>query len=682
MKKWDILTFVVSTAIALALAILVYGRMPKLYNASALVSDETHEMTIAVGLGDLNDKEPQSKVDEPDVYDKIIDSPDFVDAICRIKVGRRSYGEHIADDLDADLNHPITVDDFKRYVKHAENRKTQTIEISVFDRNPNVAALIADSVVDALQQHIRVKKSIALAATERHLDVECEKAHADYERARLAYGEYVDSHRDAVARTVKAEIERRRKAADLAYKHYSETSKKHLRARFLQQQSNPSFAVVRNASVPLRPISPHPFAVFGSALFIGLVVGWWACLLRRRILLNDWHLSLGGWFSPWSVTLAVWAGILFLVRLQGSRLYPLTSQFYTALALWLPILCAVSYVIYHLLPARTPDSPSDGSSLLPRMNVNTIIFNLLLALTIVMTPLYAYNVYQVVAQFSTTDMLNNVRTLAVHGDGQGLLKFTIVFNQALFLVAVWAYPHIRTWKLVAIYLANVLCALALMEKGTFFLLIICTLFALVERSVIRLRTMFIVGTISVGLMFLFNTARETTEARTNEMDFFEFISVYVTSPPVAFCTCMEDLSQQFGAHTFEVFYDYFNRFGLGNFTVLNKEQPFVEVPIVTNVYTVMQPFYVDFGYPGVAFFAAVYGVIAGSLYRGYRNGNSVCRSLYTLLLQILVLQFYQENIFLSISGLTQVVIVVILLTQNTLTLQPYHVRYSRSDVHL
>lgn len=680
MKKWDILTLFVSTVIALALANMVFTRMPRLYNASTLVSDETQEMTIAIGLSSYLDREDESKLDDPEVYDRILDSPDFINAICRIPIGRKTYGTHLAEQLGQASSLPIAVDDFRHYVKHAENRKARTIEISVFDRNPNVAALIADSIIARLQQHIRTKKTTVLVANERHLNDECLKAHAEAERARTAYSDYYDSHRDAVAKLVVTEIDRLKKAADLAYKNYTTLTEKHLRSRFLLQQSEPSFTIVRSATVPLSPTSPSPFVVFGAALIIGLVIGWWACLLRHRILLNDWHFSPGGWFSPWSITLLVWAAILVLIRLQGDRLYPLTEQFYTAISIWIPILCSTSFITFHLLHDQRRSATSENDFI--TFHVNKAFFNILLALIIVMTPMYAWNVYQVVSQFSTSDMLNNMRTLAVHGDGQGILKFTIVFNQALFLVGLWAYPQIKSWKLAVIYVANVLCALALMEKGTFFLLTICTLFVLVERRVIRVRTMAVIGAISVVLMFLFNVARETTETRANDMDFLTFVSTYITSPPVAFCTLVQDLSQQWGANTFEVFYDYLNRFEIGNFVVNNKEQAFVQVPIVTNVYTVMQPFYVDFGYPGVAFFAGVYGILAGSIYRGFRNGNSIMRVLYTLLLQILILQFYQENIFLSISGLMQTVIIITLLTQQKFTLFQHHVQRNSADVNI
>lgn len=659
-RLYDIITLVFATTLAIVLAAMAYERMPKVYHASVLVSDETKEMTIAIGLSQINNADTEkSRLDDPDVYHEILDAPDFLRELARIKVGHQYYGQHV---LDQEPEGTDLLEAMRRHVRHKEHSKTSTIHISVFDRSPVIAASMADSTVARLQRHICVKKSNALAIYERQCDDECRRAYDNYERARRAYGEYADSHRDAVRDSVIKHIDYLQGESNRLYGYYRDATEKHLRARFLLQQSNPSFSVVKNATVPLSPVSPQRAAVYGVGLILGLILGWWLCLLRHRLEQRDFRWEWGGWFAPWTLTLLVWGAILTLIYIEGERLYPLTSQFYTSISLWLPILCGVSFVTFHLLPAVSARPRAEH-------HANMLIFDFFFLLTLVMTPLYAWQVYQVVSQFSAGDMLNNIRTLAVHGEGPGWLKYTVVINQALFLVGIWIYPRISRWKLAVIFLANVLCALAIMEKGAFFILAICSLFVMMERRVIRLRTMGLALVILVGVFFVFNDLRETTEARDSQMDFLEFFSVYITSPSVAFCTCVQDLSGQYGLNTFAVFYDFLVRFGVGNFVVFNEPQPFVMVPVVTNVYTVMQPFFMDFGYPGVAFFAVIYGLLSGVLFRYHRNGNAIARCLYTFLVQILVLQFYQEYILLRISGLVQLTLLVVLLSQSTITLK-------------
>ena len=131
---------------------------------------------------------------------------------------------------------------------------------------------------------------------------------------------------------------------------------------------------------------------------------------------------------------------------------------------------------------------------------------------------------------------------------------------------------------------------------------------------------------------------------------------------------MQEIGSQFGTNTFETIYLFLDRFGIGNFEVHEKTQEFVFVPISTNVYTIMQPFFRDFGYWGVAFFAWGYGVLSGVLYRYSCNGNVFCICMYTYLVEILVLQFYQENLFLSMVFVLQLVFFVFLLTQDKIKL--------------
>lgn len=680
MKKWDILTLVVSIAIALVLATLVYARLPRLYQASTLVSDEMEGMTIAVGMNSLHDREEESKLDDPDVYHKILDSRDFIDAVCRISIGRTSYGAHLVDQIRQEGgkgysqrdNIPstyVTLEDFQRYVRHSEHSKRNTIEVSVIDRSPRVAALIADSVVALLQRHIRIKKTIALAANERYLNAACAQAFETSEQARKAYAEYCDSHRDPVAPHVIAEIDRLRKVADQAYHTYCTMSEKHLRARLLLQQSVPSFTIVRNATVPQTPSFPQPFVVFGAALVIGLVIGWWACLLRHRILLNDWHISLGGWFSPWSITILVWAAILLLLRIEGPLLYPLTSQFYTALALWVTALCITAFVTYTLMKGSPLglEARTTTNSRKPCIEERHIVFNALFALSIIMTPLYAWNVYKIVSQFSADDMMNNVRLLANEGSGQGILAYSVVINQLLLIVALWSYPRIPTWQLVTIIVSCLMGALAIMEKGAIFFILLMCFYVMYERRVVKMRTIVVISALTLAGFYLFNLARqgENSDYAQNET-FADFIAMYLASPSVAFSRLTPDLTPQIGANTFEFFYAVLDKLGIGQFVVHQKLQDFVWVPMPTNVYTVMQPFFIDFGFPGVAFFGAIYGVIFGVLYRLYQNEKKMACVLYTYSIYILVLQFYQDNFMLSLSYIIQLSILTVILIPHRL----------------
>ena len=282
----------------------------------------------------------------------------------------------------------------------------------------------------------------------------------------------------------------------------------------------------------------------------------------------------------------------------------------------------------------------------------------------IITPIYVYRIYQIISMFSLDDLMENVRILAIFGEGQGILGQSITLNQALLITALWAYPRIPLWQVIITVIACFLNAIAIMEKGTLFFVFICIIFVLHHKKAIRLRTIIIAGLLLVGFFYLFNLQRAGDDSDYSRSETItDFIAMYVLSPPVAFCQLMPEITPQFGTNTFGTIYHFMIRFGVDGVVEKLKTQEFVFVPISTNVYTIFQPFYIDFGYKGIAFFSALYGIICGFLYRLYKNNNTFGCCLYTFIVYVLVLQFYQENIFLSLATVIELVILVYWMTQ-------------------
>jgi oligosaccharide repeat unit polymerase len=264
--------------------------------------------------------------------------------------------------------------------------------------------------------------------------------------------------------------------------------------------------------------------------------------------------------------------------------------------------------------------------------------------------------------------MNNIRTLAVHGEGVGFLSYSNVINQSLFVVAIWSHPKVPMWKVITLALACILNSLAIMEKGTIFFVFICIMFVLFEKKKIKLESIAMAGILLLAFFYFFNLARsgENSDYQKNET-LLDFFAMYALSPPVAFCQLLPEVTQQFGTNTFESIYLFLRRYG-ADVVVKEKLQEFVFVPIPTNVYTMFQPFFIDFGYKGIAFFAAIYGTMSGYFYRLFRNGNSFGKCIYTYIVNVLILQFYQENIFLSLVFVLQFTFFVYILTQERITI--------------
>ena len=197
-----------------------------------------------------------------------------------------------------------------------------------------------------------------------------------------------------------------------------------------------------------------------------------------------------------------------------------------------------------------------------------------------------------------------------------------------------------------------------------FFLFLSVLFVLYEKGVIKIRSIILSLATIVLLFFIINSARSFTEdADPNDaIPFLDFFAIYVLSPSVAFEQVTEDLTPQFGSHTFATIYLFLNRFG-GDYELNSKLQEFVWVPLPTNVFTVFQPFFEDFKYRGVAFFAVFYGFFSGWCYRLMRNGSGVGKCLYVYVVYVLVLQFFQENVMMSLVPVMQFIFFVVLIMQ-------------------
>lgn len=371
--------------------------------------------------------------------------------------------------------------------------------------------------------------------------------------------------------------------------------------------------------------------------------------------------KIGDTFSPWTITTAVWLAIVVMFQFQGDLLYPLGDQFYTCLALWVPLFCASALITYHVLPK----SNADAGTIAQSPPISTVVFNTLYVISMVITPLYLYKIIQVVTMFDTADMLSNIRLLAVYGDeSYGFLNYSYVMNQVLIVVGLWRYPKIPLWQLLTIIMAGLMSAFAIMEKGMLFFLFLSVLFVLYEKGVIKVRSIILSLATIVLLFFIINSARSFTEdADPNDaIPFLDFFAIYVLSPSVAFEQVTEDLTPQFGSHTFATIYLFLNRFG-GDYELNSKLQEFVWVPLPTNVFTVFQPFFEDFKYRGVAFFAVFYGFFSGWCYRLMRNGSGVGKCLYVYVVYVLVLQFFQENVMMSLVPVMQFIFFVVLIMQ-------------------
>lgn len=352
----------------------------------------------------------------------------------------------------------------------------------------------------------------------------------------------------------------------------------------------------------------------------------------------------------------IWLAIVVLFQLSGDLLYPLQDRFYTCVIIWVALMSVTSIITYYAFPAKSGFQQPQGTTPIQQdLNINNFFFTVFFVISMVCTPLYLYNIYKIISMFGSEELFFNLRVLANEGEKsmvQTILTYVGAINQALFVICIWRYPKGNKLILTAVILANLMCSIAIMEKGVLFFMLFVTLFVLYEKRRIKISSIAFWSIVLLLVFYGINVLR-TPENAAKEPTFVDFFNVYILSPSVAFERAQEKLTEQFGSRSFAFIYALITRLGLGNFVVEPKLQEFVYVPIPTNVYTIFQPFFQDFGYKGVAFFATVYGTFTGWLYRQCNNGGAISKCVYAYVIEILILQFYQENLILSMSMMIQ-----------------------------
>lgn len=655
-----IFPYITIACISSFIAILIWLCMPKEYTAITKVSDEYKEMDLAVGLNMIKSQIKSAMngdnngLNDIEVYCRLLKTEDFAEAIAHKTIPGRNqtYGEYLG---EKDIVKAVM-----KHINYNYHPKENTLTIGFTDSDAFIAYEMLDCVTLHLQEVITAHRHALATADLNNARERLSEASQRLKLAQATYNTFVDTHPSPASHQIRQQEAMLEKEVKSAYQRYREASDQYVRHKALQQRAYLSFTVIRNNTVPIED-SSH-LASYLIPLVLLSLWGFWLYRLFSERREKRIHIDFGGLFSPWALTITVWTAIALMLILWGDDLYPLTNQFYISIGLWLFVFLLSSFLTYNLMEARNTPYPQKG------IEINKPFFWFFFSIAIILSPMFLYKVWQIVTMFDTKDMMSNIRTLSISGDSLGKFYYAIVLAPSLLMVGLWRYPKIPGWQLTIIILCCIINALAIMEKGTFFLVVLCSAYVLYERKVIKIKTIGLMFAILFVFFFIFNILRSGEDSEySQEATVFDFIAMYITSPPVAYCTVSREVTDSFGPNSLSLVYAVLNRFGITSFEISDKLQDFVFVPISTNVYTIMQPFFRDFGYTGVAFFAWLYGVSHGFLYRLSMNGNPFGICFYTYEVQILILQFYQENIFISGMYVLFVMLVIYLCTQQTFT---------------
>ena len=169
-----------------------------------------------------------------------------------------------------------TVEGLKKLIIANVDKKTGVTTVSVTMQDPMVAAILTDTVIVKLKEHI-TKYRVSKAEDDcKYWEQLNEQRKNEYYAKQKVYAEYVDANKNIILQSVRIEQERLQNEMNLAYQVYSNVATQLQMAKAKVQEAKPVFAIVEPASVPILPsgTSRKMILVATVFLFVAAAAAW------------------------------------------------------------------------------------------------------------------------------------------------------------------------------------------------------------------------------------------------------------------------------------------------------------------------------------------------------------------------------------------------------------------------
>ncbi len=135
--------------------------------------------------------------------------------------------------------------------------KTLVISISVTDQDPLIAAVMADSVKQRLQDAITDYRTSKARVDLEYNKKLFEETKRSYDDARQKYAVFADANQGMVLQSARSKLIELENDMQIKYQAYSSVAAQLQSAEAKVQQDTPAFTILRNATVPVEKAGPH-----------------------------------------------------------------------------------------------------------------------------------------------------------------------------------------------------------------------------------------------------------------------------------------------------------------------------------------------------------------------------------------------------------------------------------------
>lgn len=161
------------------------------------------------------------------------------------------------------------------------DQQTSVITIEMTDIDPEVAAIMADTVQHRLQDYITDYRTKKARQDVDYYSELVKTSRAEYEAARDEYVAYSDTHQGASLGAFTTRLEELENLMQLRYNVYQQMVAQQQTAQGKVQERTPAYTIIESSTVPNRPSSLPK--LYTLAFFIILGMGWhtvWVNWLR------------------------------------------------------------------------------------------------------------------------------------------------------------------------------------------------------------------------------------------------------------------------------------------------------------------------------------------------------------------------------------------------------------------
>ena len=356
------------------------------------------------------------------------------------------------------------------------------------------------------------------------------------------------------------------------------------------------------------------------------------------------HISL---FSPFVINALAWLLSFFPALFFYENFYPLTGNVFFSWLIWFTVTSIVFFLFYFY-----------GKNTWQETEVRKLPLDYSVGILILIAWL-GYKIW-VIGNTGPEHFFLNLRLSAINAEGVssiGLVGrfYTLVF--ALFLFEhVYEREENRRLRFL-LWCWMLLYAVATMGKLS--LLTPFVSWAIIKGVKGRLKIKKII--ILVPVVFVLMMAIHFMRAGADTSSIGDVLAAYTYAPLVGLGYINVDNSLPIGAYVFRFLYAVGYRLGITQLQPMNTILSYAEIPKPVNAFTVMYPFYFDFGLLGVLLGALFYGLFFSFLYLFSIKGRRMALTLYSGYSIVLVGQFIGDFLITNFSLNLQIFIWVVLI---------------------